>query len=708
MRLAVAVGLLVAVGFPGDMISGDMASGENDMKGSAAGPPPSPSPAPPCTLPTDQDWDYLASDLALSDGADVATWANTGSVGSGMNLTAAGAAQPQYDTVDPQIGIPAVRFAPGDFEIMRSPTISAISPPFTACAVWMMADGDVRVQNVSDGRSNALRFTLANTLGTGDLIQQGNNAGLNAVHQYSSSNGIGGKEFALQTMTGNYRWDWACWRLDGAGSASYGGFRAETSTEVDNDITGLALGGRTIGASFLDGAIVRYSMWENNTVDLRTTARCYAEKYVFQACAYPAGSPCTDGKPCHLGVIGDSIDDQSATAGRGDYSVAWRTETREAFSDSQAHCLFIENFANGSETTSDIDDQVQDFIIGKDFDAVVMGGGINDIAGGVPQATIKATLRSTFDDLIADGVDVIFRELLPTLTESDTDIEDINTYVAAQTDIALLTGLGGGRLHDEAESTPGSNVLRSDWDADNIHLNPAGAKALGRYLAQQVGPSYRCSPPAGYLSRWRGEDLRGVLADADPISSIPSTGSDVSPLEQATASDQPTWESDCLNGKGCFVFDGDDHVEGTPAAMTSGFTAGCVFEIDVFASNKSRAIFGDIGADVALLRTLKGTDEVQLVGSAILTGSAISIDTWQSAVMTVDGINSALLHNGAESLGTVATGTSVLAYMGARNGQKDYMTGRVAECVTYDNATVDRQDLEDYFTCEYGAFPQAQ
>lgn len=446
-----------------------------------------------CTMPSDQWWDFNADSLSLADGADVTSWPNDGSFGSGVDLTASGTAAPQFDTSDPQLGIKTVTFASADAEIMRSPTLANQTGPFSVCYVWKLSD-PAKTQVVFDGRSNSYRISETTVTGSSKWFA------------YAYENAGGWKMFdylwpdvdnvEVGTASGTNRWNYACYRLKTNDNAAFAnGFPTTETTLAQNDITGFAIGGRTLGASFIDGAVARISVWNRalSDAELKSYATCYAETIIGQACTFPAGSPCTDGRPCKVAIVGDSIDAVSSTASyptRGWYGKEWRTDIGEGTASSKAHCLYLDTYGVGGYTTSQIDTQVVNKVIGNNYDLVVYGGGINDIGSAIPQATIKANYRTTWDRIIADGAVVWFREVLPYSAYSDANIEDLNTYAASQSDIHILKDGSGTRLHDVAESSPGSNTLKTAWDSgDGLHPNSTGANDIAGYLTAQVGPS---------------------------------------------------------------------------------------------------------------------------------------------------------------------------------------------------------------------------
>lgn len=481
---------IMAAGFPGDMILSDM----NPKSAMIVAPSESVG-VTPCTMPTNAYWDYDAANLSEADGVSISTWANAGSYGSGMDLTATGTTRPVMDTVDPQLGIPAAVFDGAQFQIMRSGYLSPReSWPLTACYVVELDDINTTAQVYFDGRSNGYRiYDGTNYSGSDYRSLVGWNAASTVVYKYND--GPTDNSTPYWDSSGKHRWNWGCYTFDSTNSRGYFNDQAtEVGAATANDLDGFALGGRTLGASFITGRVTKFSLYKEalSAADLKTRAECFEETYVGQSCTYPAGSPCRNGHVCHVAVVGDSIDTQATTGsfpGRGWYQLEWRTDIGEGTASSKAHCLNLENYAVGGYTTSQILTNVNTYVVGHNFDLVVVGGGINDIGASVPQATIKANLDSIVSAITSDGGKVWYRETLPYTAYSDANIEDLNTHMAGKSDVHILTDGSGTRLHDVAESSPGSNVLKTAWDSgDGLHPNSTGANDIAGYLTAQVGP----------------------------------------------------------------------------------------------------------------------------------------------------------------------------------------------------------------------------
>lgn len=534
---------------------------------------------------TDQLWDWESADLsAVGDGNPAGAWPNTGSQGVAMDMAAAGTARPLWIESDPNLGIPTVKFDGINDRIASATLGSPLSPPFTYCSVWMSPTiNTVFTQYLHDiPTATSLRAYGFNTSGSPDKWSFGTNATIENTADLGQA-GVS----PLTTESGQFRWNWGCWLVDGANSASYMNFNDESFSLTNNDVAGLNLGSRGNGTAFMNGSVVRFSMWSTNALDLEATARCYANTYIGPTCTFPAGSPCTNGEVCRGAIVGDSFDEESNSPNRDWYSLLWKSDLKVGTVDTQHHCLQVDNFAVGSKRTDEIEtEQLAVSVSGKDYDFIVYGGGINDIAWvSYNRATVIAQMESSWTTMLAEGKRIFVRPVYPTLTESGTEIDALNantmTFIGLNSGISLLTGFNGSNLHDRAEGTT-PNSIRGDWDGDGVHVNTLGAQAIARALNEEVGMALPAGEPPVTTNLQVWLDSRDVDGDSDytdqsegaSIQTWVDKGLIGDDLTQATANKRPSLVGGCTGANRdvdsyCVHFDDTSSEEDWMAASTT-------------------------------------------------------------------------------------------------------------------------------------------
>lgn len=137
------------------------------------------------------------------------------------------------------------------------------------------------------------------------------------------------------------------------------------------------------------------------------------------------------------------------------------------------------------ERTDEIARRLDDCVAGAD--AVVIQGGINDLAEGLPPQDVLANLRGMVRAAKADDLDVALADLLPygPAPRADPVIDRLNRRIAAlgrSMDVKVLP------FHRALEDPDHPGVMKPGWTADGIHPSVAGYRRLGELAF---------SPPSG-------------------------------------------------------------------------------------------------------------------------------------------------------------------------------------------------------------------
>ena len=117
-------------------------------------------------------------------------------------------------------------------------------------------------------------------------------------------------------------------------------------------------------------------------------------------------------------------------------------------------------------------------------DALIIQGGINDIAQGRPVKAAAADLRKMVEAGKAIGLPVAITDVLPWNNghpAADQPIAELNRMIAtiaADEDVPLLP------FHDTLEDPSVAGTMKADWTIDGDHPSVAGYKLLGERAFQ--------------------------------------------------------------------------------------------------------------------------------------------------------------------------------------------------------------------------------
>jgi acyl-CoA thioesterase I len=146
--------------------------------------------------------------------------------------------------------------------------------------------------------------------------------------------------------------------------------------------------------------------------------------------------------------------------------------------------LEFRNCGARGERTDEIARRFQDCVAGAD--AVVVQGGINDLADGSPPQAVLANLRGMVRAASEANIDVAVADVLPygPAPQADRLIDELNREIAAMAREAGATVLPFHRTLEDAEH-PGR--MEASWTADGIHPSVEGYRRLGELAFQPPG-----------------------------------------------------------------------------------------------------------------------------------------------------------------------------------------------------------------------------
>src|SRR5918912_3495170 len=124
-----------------------------------------------------------------------------------------------------------------------------------------------------------------------------------------------------------------------------------------------------------------------------------------------------------------------------------------------------------------------------DADALVVQGGINDIAQGRDVETAAETLRAMVRRGRELGLRVYLADVLPWNNgwpDAEPEIRRLNELVHA---IAAAEGVPLLAFHDALEDPDRPGRMRDEWTSDGDHPSVAGYRILGDLVAQIVSSS---------------------------------------------------------------------------------------------------------------------------------------------------------------------------------------------------------------------------
>jgi len=136
------------------------------------------------------------------------------------------------------------------------------------------------------------------------------------------------------------------------------------------------------------------------------------------------------------------------------------------------------------ERTDEITARLGDCAEGADV--LVVQGGINDIAEGLPPDAAAAGLRGMVQDGVDSGVEVVLLDVLPWNNghpAADGPIADLNREIAAigrDEDVEVIP------FHDELENPETPGTMAAGLTDDGDHPSIEGYRRLGELLAERL------------------------------------------------------------------------------------------------------------------------------------------------------------------------------------------------------------------------------
>ena len=119
-------------------------------------------------------------------------------------------------------------------------------------------------------------------------------------------------------------------------------------------------------------------------------------------------------------------------------------------------------------------------------DVLIVQGGINDIAQGVPTDGAAENLREMVLRGKELGLDVYLADVLPWNNghpQADRPIAELNRMIDA---IGRDEGVAVIGFHDELEQPPGSGLMGAELTVDGDHPSEAGARRLGELVTREI------------------------------------------------------------------------------------------------------------------------------------------------------------------------------------------------------------------------------
>jgi lysophospholipase L1-like esterase len=138
--------------------------------------------------------------------------------------------------------------------------------------------------------------------------------------------------------------------------------------------------------------------------------------------------------------------------------------------------LEFRNCGDRGERTDEIVRRFEQCVTGAD--AVVIQGGINDLAGGFPPQAVLANLRGMVRAAKQENLDVAVADVLPygPAPQADPVIDELNRRITA---MARGTGATVLPFHRVLEDPDHQGRMKAEWTADGIHPSVEGYRRLG-------------------------------------------------------------------------------------------------------------------------------------------------------------------------------------------------------------------------------------
>jgi lysophospholipase L1-like esterase len=120
--------------------------------------------------------------------------------------------------------------------------------------------------------------------------------------------------------------------------------------------------------------------------------------------------------------------------------------------------------------------------------ALIVQGGINDIAQGRAVKPAAENLRAMVRRGLAAGLDVALADVLPWNNgwpRAEAPIRELNELVRA---VAVEEGIPLLGFYDTLEGPEQPGRMLAEWTSDGDHPSAAGYRLLGELVARELGP----------------------------------------------------------------------------------------------------------------------------------------------------------------------------------------------------------------------------
>lgn len=214
----------------------------------------------------------------------------------------------------------------------------------------------------------------------------------------------------------------------------------------------------------------------------------------------------------------------------------------------------------------------------------------------------------------------------------------------------------------------------------------------------------------GGAAAWTPTDIAGLqlwldasqitgLNDGDSVATWPDASGNGHDATQATASKQPTYQTNEVNGKPAVQTDGVDDFIRSTFATAQPFTRFSVWSVSLPSFNH---ILGGVAANVALW--CPSPNAMQLYAGTFGPVASVSSSTWVLVVECYDGASSFIEVGGARTTGNPSTGSPGGVTIGADNGGNANTSGKYAEVLHYAGRLSDGDisTLVTYLNTKYG------
>ncbi len=219
--------------------------------------------------------------------------------------------------------------------------------------------------------------------------------------------------------------------------------------------------------------------------------------------------------------------------------------------------------------------------------------------------------------------------------------------------------------------------------------------------AMQSGGGAAAWTPASIagLQLWLDASQIAGLNDGDAVATWTDLSGNSNNATQATASKQPTYQTNEVNGRPAVQTDGVDDFIRSTFATSQPFTRFSVWSVSLPGGNH---VLGGVTANVALY--CPGANNVQEFAGALGPSASVSSSTWVLVVECYDGATSFIEVGGVRTLGDPSTGSPGGVTIGADNGGNANTSGKYAEVLHYAGRLSDGDisTLVTYLNTKYG------